>query len=176
MPQKRNPDGLELTRSRSAVVSSCSHRVKSIVRSLPSGYNRDFQDTKEPLFTGTKTALLVVRVMRLMIQRLQVNETALRAGCASELYATDEVLRRLANGGSFRDVYKEVGMDLESVAAYDADETIRNRSSEGTTGNLGLEMQQAQVKILQQSCDSKLGNLFDSYARLSKKAANLVTW
>jgi argininosuccinate lyase len=176
MPQKRNPDGLELTRSRSAVVSSCSHRVKSIVRSLPSGYNRDFQDTKEPLFTGTKTALLVVRVMRLMIQRLQVNETALRAGCASELYATDEVLRRLANGGSFRDVYKEVGMDLESVAAYDADETIRNRSSEGTTGNLGLEMQQAQVKILQQSCDSKLGNLLDSYARLSKKAANLVTW
>jgi argininosuccinate lyase len=111
-----------------------------------------------------------------MIQRLQVNETALRAGCASELYATDEVLRRLANGGSFRDVYKEVGMDLESVAAYDADETIRNRSSEGTTGNLGLEMQQAQVKILQQSCDSKLGNLLDSYARLSKKAANLVTW
>lgn len=176
MPQKRNPDGLELTRSRSAVVSSCSQRVKSIIRSLPSGYNRDFQDTKEPLFTGTKTALLVVRVMRLMVQRLQVNETALRAGCASELYATDEVLRRLAHGGSFRDVYKDVGMDLDSVAAYDADETIRNRSSEGTTGNLGLEKQRAQVRILQRSCDSKLGNLLGSYAKLSKEAASLVTW
>lgn len=49
MPQKKNPDGLELARSRSALVSSASIRVKSIIRSLPSGYNRDFQDTKEPL-------------------------------------------------------------------------------------------------------------------------------
>ncbi|MFA5514597.1 MAG: argininosuccinate lyase, partial [Sphaerochaetaceae bacterium] len=61
MPQKKNPDLLELIRSRSAVVSSCCIRVKEIIRSLPSGYNRDFQDTKEPLFSGCKSALLSVR-------------------------------------------------------------------------------------------------------------------
>lgn len=176
MPQKKNPDGLELTRSRSAVVSSCSERVKSIIRSLPSGYNRDFQDTKEPLFTGTKTALLVVRVMRLMVQQLKVNEEALDRGCASELYATDEVLKRLASGGSFRDVYREVGMDLESVSLYDPVETIRNRTSEGTTGNLGLKRGSSQAQELINACETKLELLGDFYRSLASNAESLIRW
>ena len=176
MPQKRNPDGLELTRSRSAVVSSCSQRVKGIIRSLPSGYNRDFQDTKEPLLTGARSALLVVRVMRLMVQQLQVNEEALQRACTSELYATDEVLKRLVAGGSFRDVYKEVGMHLDSVKSYDADETIRNRSSEGTTGNLGLEKALAQAHSIEKACEERITDLTDSYFKLAKTVTSLVNW
>lgn len=176
MPQKKNPDGLELTRSRSAIVSSCSQRVKSIIRSLPSGYNRDFQDTKEPLFTGTKTALLVVRVMRLMVQKLQVNEQALLAGCKSELYATDEVLKRLASGASFRDVYREVGMDLDSVSSYDPLETIRGRTSLGTTGNLGLEQALSQAQALGRECESRLDALLGTYQKLASVCEALVRW
>ena len=176
MPQKRNPDGLELTRSRSAVISSCSQRVKGIIRSLPSGYNRDFQDTKEPLFTGTKTALLAVRVMHLMVQRLKVNPEALRSGCASELYATDEVLKRLSAGGSFRDVYKEVGMDLDSVASYDPDETIRTRTSEGTTGNLGLDATIKRGQALALACEEKISVLGKAYRNLAKEEIRLVRW
>jgi argininosuccinate lyase len=176
MPQKKNPDGLELTRSRSAIVSSCSQRVKSIIRSLPSGYNRDFQDTKEPLFTGTKTALLVVRVMRLMVQKLQVNEQALLAGCKSELYATDEVLKRLALGASFRDVYREVGMDLDSVSSYDPLETIRGRTSLGTTGNLGLEQALSQAQALGRECESRLDALLGTYQKLASVCEALVRW
>jgi argininosuccinate lyase len=176
MPQKRNPDGLELTRSRSAVISSCSQRVKAIIRSLPSGYNRDFQDTKEPLFTGCKTALLSVRVMHLMVQSLQVNPEALRLGCVSELYATDEVLKRLSAGGSFRDVYKEVGMDLDSVASYDPDETIRNRTSEGTTGNLGLDSTIQRAQELELACESKISVLMKVYANLAGREIRLVRW
>ncbi len=176
MPQKRNPDGLELTRSRSAVISSCAQRVKSIIRSLPSGYNRDFQDTKEPLFTGAKTTLLAVRVMQLMVQRLQVNEKALRNGCTSELYATDEVLKRLEAGSSFRDVYREVGMDLESVAAYNPDETIRNRVSEGTTGNLRLDAAVDKAHTLESQCSNRIRTLTDAYEALSGIETRLVTW
>ena len=176
MPQKRNPDGLELTRSRSAVVSSCSERVKAIIRSLPSGYNRDFQDTKEPLFTGTKSALLVVRVMRLMVQRLQVDEQALLRGCKSELYATDEVLKRLSGGGSFRDVYREVGMDLDSVSSYDPYETIANRSSEGTTGNLGLEIGLSEARKIIGECEAGLDNMLAAYGGLASGCEMLVRW
>jgi argininosuccinate lyase len=176
MPQKRNPDGLELTRSRSALISSCAHRVKGIIRSLPSGYNRDFQDTKEPLFSGTKHALLSVRVMRSMIQRLQVNEAALRSGCVSELYATDEVLKRLSAGASFRDVYREVGMDLGSVATYDPDETIRNRTSEGTTGNLGLGVVQETCKQVELECEGMLASLESTYTTLTGMELQLVRW
>ncbi|MDD3822765.1 MAG: argininosuccinate lyase [Sphaerochaetaceae bacterium] len=176
MPQKKNPDGLELTRSRSAVVSSCSERVKSIIRSLPSGYNRDFQDTKEPLFVGTKSAMLVVRVMRLMVQKLEVNEQALVRGCASELYATDEVMRRIAAGRPFRDVYREVGMDLASVAAYDPYRTVRERTALGTTGNLGLENGRSQAQEVASTCESKLQTLQDVYLKLDREASLLVTW
>ena len=176
MPQKRNPDGLELTRSRSAVVSSCAQRVKSVIRSLPSGYNRDFQDTKEPLFTGTKTALLAVRVMHLMIEKLQVNEDALHEGCIRELYATDEVLKRIAAGRSFRDVYREVGMDLDSVASYDPEETIRNRVSEGTTGNLQLASTVSEATEIEGRCNERIATLVETYRNLSQAATALVTW
>ena len=176
MPQKRNPDGLELTRSRSALISSCDQSVKSIIPSLPSGYNRNFQDTKEPLFSGTKHALLSVRVMRSMIQRLQVNEAALRSGCVSELYATDEVLKRLSAGASFRDVYREVGMDLGSVATYDPDETIRNRTSEGTTGNLGLGVVQETCKQVELECEGMLASLESTYTTLTGMELQLVRW
>ncbi|MDD2297730.1 MAG: lyase family protein, partial [Sphaerochaetaceae bacterium] len=176
MPQKRNPDGLELTRSRSAVVSACAQQVKSIIRSLPSGYNRDFQDTKEPLLRGTKAALLTVRVMRLMIQQLKVHEGALRSGCSNELYATDEVLKRLMKGGSFRDVYKDVGMHLDSVKSYDADATIRNRTSEGTTGNLGLEQTLSQAQAMLRACEERGALLAQTYWQLSSAVTSLINW
>lgn len=176
MPQKKNPDGLELTRSRSAVVTSCSERVKSIIRSLPSGYNRDFQDTKEPLFTGTGTALAVVRVMRLMVGYLVVHPDRLEAGCAGELYATDEVLNRLATGGSFRDIYREVGMHPESVASYDPQQVIRGRTGRGTTGALGLKEALLREHALQEKCETMLASFEKSYAELSGSAVSLVSW
>ena len=176
MPQKKNPDGLELMRSRSTVVSSCSQRVKEIIRSLPSGYNRDFQDTKEPLFTGAKTALLCVRVMRLMVEKLIVHPDKLEQGCTSELYATDEVFNRLSKGGSFRDVYKEVGLNLETVSSYDAVKTIKNRSTQGTTGNLGLDESDFSMKLLSEQCGTSLAALGETYRKLSGSEVSLVTW
>ena len=49
MPQKRNPDGLELLRGKAGTLSADADRVRNVVRSLPSAYNRDVQETKEPL-------------------------------------------------------------------------------------------------------------------------------
>ncbi|MGD1822079.1 MAG: argininosuccinate lyase [Pleomorphochaeta sp.] len=138
MPQKKNPDGLELARSRSAVVSSTSIRVKTIIRSLPSGYNRDFQDTKEPLLVGTKATWSLVAIMNKMMNKVEVHSDNLAKACVSDLYATDEVLERVKLGENFRDTYKNVGLNLDAVKKYDPYETIKNRSSIGTTNNLCL--------------------------------------
>ncbi len=110
MPQKKNPDGLELARSRSALVSSSAMAVKSIIRSLPSGYNRDFQDTKEPLMQGTRATWQLVAIMGRMLSGLVVNEEALTKACVPSLYATDVVLNKVLEGGNFRDSYKDVGL------------------------------------------------------------------
>ena len=62
MPQKKNPDGLELIRAKSGTLSSYAMQVKSVIRSLPSGYNRDFQETKEPFMRGARLTIQMLQV------------------------------------------------------------------------------------------------------------------
>lgn len=174
MPQKKNPDGLELARSRSAVVSSTAFRVKSIIRSLPSGYNRDFQDTKEPLLVGAKATWSLVAIMSRMINKVVVNKDNLANACVSELYATDEVLERVKKGENFRDTYKTVGMNLNTVKKYDPYETIKNRTSIGTTNNLCLEEDFTELKLLFADNSDKLAKFKAAYKQLCDKNIEVV--
>ncbi len=174
MPQKKNPDGLELTRSRSALISGYAQQVKSIIRSLPSGYNRDFQDTKEPFIKGAKSTLLLVQIMSLMVRGVSVNEKKLILGHKSELYATDEVLQRISEGKPFREVYKEVGMNLDSVASYDPIETIKNRTMIGSSGNLDLSTLQQVIEDKEKEVQHQLDDLFSAYTSLCNQEIHLV--
>jgi argininosuccinate lyase len=146
MPQKKNPCVLELLRAKAATVGSCSSQVKSIIRALPSGYNRDFQETKAPFFRGLDLSLSGVRVMRLVVEKLQPDEGRLREGFTADVYATDRALELAARGVPFRDAYRTVGADLQALEKGDPDEAIRRRTYPGTTGNLGLERSARQVK------------------------------
>ena len=138
MPQKKNPDGLELMRAKSATLSSYASQVKGILRSLPSGYNRDFQETKEPFLRGARLCIQMLRVSTLTISKLEVNNEALKRGFTPEIYATDVALEIAAKGKSFRDAYREVGAALEKVKDRDPEESLKQRSSTGSPGNLNL--------------------------------------
>jgi argininosuccinate lyase len=140
MPQKKNPDGLELTRAKAAVLGSCAFQIKSIIRALPSGYNRDFQETKEPFMRGLKTALSLFRIMERTVRKLKVNAKALRGAFTPDIFATDEAYARVRAGQSFREAYREVGLHLDRLEASDPGETLKNRQSSGTAGNLRLEI------------------------------------
>ncbi len=150
MPQKKNPDGLELVRARSASVSADVTAVKSIIRALPTGYNRDFQETKGPFFHGCETALACVRVMDLTIEKLQVNTDRLKAAFTPEIFATDKALELVSKGMPFRDAYREVGKSLDALAARDPEEAIRTRTSTGNTGNLRLEVPRGALAALEE--------------------------
>ena len=63
MPQKRNPDVFELVRGRSAVAQACLSEVLGIFAKLPSGYQRDLQLIKPPLFRGIDLALATAGIM-----------------------------------------------------------------------------------------------------------------
>ena len=143
MPQKKNPDGLELMRAKAGTVSACGTQVRNILRSLPSGYNRDFQETKEPFLKGCDITLQSLRVMTLTFDKLQVNPDKLKAGFSKDIYATDVALELVAGGMSFRDAYKEVGLNLDKLGQQDPDDSIGSRTYPGTTGNLALD----QVKV-----------------------------
>lgn len=139
MPQKKNPDALELMRARSAAISAAGAQIKSTIRALPSGYNRDFQDTKEPFLRALDTARGCVKIMRLTIARLEINEERLVAGLGPEIYATDAAYELVGKGMSFREAYREIGLNLESLGERDAYKAIAQRTSTGMSGNLGLE-------------------------------------
>lgn len=168
MPQKKNPDGLELARSRSAVVSGDAGMVKSMIRALPSGYNRDFQDTKAPLMEGCETAWMLVAIMARMAGSLEVHEDRLKAACNSLLYATDLVFERVKKGEPFRDAYKDVGLHLETVKVpEDVTAALKTRVSVGAPGNLGLDDDRKEIEALRSGIEQRVRKIHEAYAALS---------
>ena len=166
MPQKKNPDGLELARSRTALISSCSMRVKSIIKALPSGYNRDFQDTKEPLIEGYRSTEELLLIMDEMVSKLEVHPDRLIAACTPELYATDRVMEKVLSGGNFRDSYKDVGLNLDKVEGEDPVSSLRKRTSIGTAGNLGIEKDERWLAALESACSERIARLSGVYQSL----------
>jgi argininosuccinate lyase len=167
MPQKKNPDALELMRARSAAISAAGAQIKSTIRALPSGYNRDFQDTKEPFLRALDTARGCVKIMRLTIARLEINEERLVAGLGPEIYATDAAYELVGKGMSFREAYREIGLDLESLGERDAYKAIAQRTSTGMSGNLGLE-------AISLSLERVAGAISEERGRVERAESSLV--
>jgi argininosuccinate lyase len=138
MPQKRNPCGLELVRAKAASVYSQLFAVLEIARALPSGYNRDNQETKGFFMRGLATATASARIAALSVRRLEVDVKALKAAFHPEVFATDEALDLVTRGVPFRDAYRQVGLNLDKLAGRDAVAAIRRKKSVGATGNLNL--------------------------------------
>lgn len=109
MPQKSNPDVLELIRAKYSIVLGEEFKVKSVVANLMSGYNRDIQLTKKPLFTAFDTTFECLEIMSLIISRMLVDKKKCMGALTDELYATEEVYNLAKAGMPFRDAYKKIG-------------------------------------------------------------------
>ena len=140
MPQKKNPDALELIRGKAGKVSGWNIQIKNVLRSLPSGYNRDLQETKGPLFASLDTVRGSLLVVKKTLEGLVVNREILEKSMPREIYATDKVYDMVKKGKSFREAYREVGTNLGGVKEEDPAELLKKRSSSGTPGNLNLEV------------------------------------
>ncbi len=108
MPQKKNYDVMELVRGNVGVFDGYKDQIANISRNLPAGYNRDSQLTKEPYLKGMKLAKDTISIMALVVKNLEAKADNLKAACTPELYATDEALKLVKAGKSFREAYQEV--------------------------------------------------------------------
>lgn len=108
MPQKKNPDVLELVRAKYSIVLGYEFQLKNLIANLPSGYNRDLQLTKEPLIKGIETTKDCLEIMDLVVSKLKINNEACKKAMTKELYATEKVYNLVKKGASFREAYKEV--------------------------------------------------------------------
>jgi argininosuccinate lyase len=108
MPQKRNPDVFELVRGRTAVAHACLLEVLEIFAKLPSGYQRDLQLIKPPLFRGIDVALATAAIMAVGIDGVRFRADQIKLDPA--IHAAEEANALVAREGiPFREAYRRIG-------------------------------------------------------------------
>jgi argininosuccinate lyase len=112
MPQKRNPDLFELIRGRAASAQACLSETLGLCAKLPSGYQRDLQLLKFPLFRGIDLSLATLAILPPAIDALKFRPAAIRLDPA--IHAAEEANRLvLTEGIPFREAYRRVAAKLK---------------------------------------------------------------
>ena len=145
MPQKFNPDVLELVRGKTAQVIGWQTAALTLLHAMPGGYNRDLQDAKLLYMKGLETTRTTLRILAKVAKGLKVNPDVCRAAFTPGVFATDVALKKVAEGMPWRDAYHEVrdqfaalyeGRPAE-VANLDPDQQVALKTHEGTC--LGID-------------------------------------
>jgi argininosuccinate lyase len=109
MPQKRNPDALELARGTGSRAIGDLTTLLSTLKGLPSGYNKDLQDDKRVLFDAVDTMLLVLPAVAGALEESTFNAKRMRSAVSSSMMATDLADYLVEKGVSFRDAHAAIG-------------------------------------------------------------------
>ncbi len=136
MPQKFNPDVLELVRSKAAQVLGLQTAALSLLHAMPGGYNRDLQDCKGLYMKGLDITRTTLRILAKVVAGTKVDAKACRAAFTPGVFATDVALRLVAEGTPWRDAYHDVRDHLERLNTEDPDAAVQAKSHEGTTGGI----------------------------------------
>jgi argininosuccinate lyase len=111
MPQKRNPDVFELVRGRAATTLGCLSETLAVPAKLTSGYHRDLQLLKAPLFRAIDLAEATLGIMAHALPEVNFIRENIRM--EQQLYATEDAYRLVTEEGlSFRDAYRRIGEKL----------------------------------------------------------------
>lgn len=166
MPQKKNADMIELVRAKTGRVAGDLMNLLLVLKALPTGYNRDLQETKPPLFDAVATARGSLGAMTLAVKGMKIRKASMEeAARGGGLLATDLAEYLVEKGIPFREAHRIVarlarrcaarGHRLEEVSlpelkklssAFQADilkrlspgESIRRKGSPGSTGTAAV--------------------------------------
>ena len=114
MPQKHNPDCLELMRGKYHQITALEFQLKSMSANLISGYHRDLQLTKEPVLKGFDITLSSLAVITEVFGGLKVDLQKAEQMMTLELFATQEAYQLVLGGMSFREAYQIIGKKFSS--------------------------------------------------------------
>jgi argininosuccinate lyase len=130
MPQKKNPDSLELVRGKSGRVAGDLLATLLVLKGLPLSYNRDLQETQEPLMDAADTLVLSLEAMRETVSGLRLVPAGERPPVASQSLSTDIAEALVERGVPFRSAHERVSRwtrlasdaraDLREIAAIEA--------------------------------------------------------
>jgi argininosuccinate lyase len=173
MPQKKNPDALELLRGKAGRVTGNLTGLLMTLKGLPSTYNKDLQEDKEPLFDAVDTLAATLQIACGVISTLTPRPERLRAALATEMLATDLAEYLVRKGVPFRETHHIAGAavalaeqrgvelatlsvgDLQSlhpafdedvIRVWDFEQSVEQRNATGGTSRAAVLGQVAQLR------------------------------
>lgn len=138
MPQKRNPDGLEIIRATAVRLRHLAAQVEAVYGGVGAGYHRDLQLTKQPFIEGMIAATDCLATMRPILSALEVDVARCRTAVLPSTAATDAIYLQVARGVPFRQAYREVARDPEGAYPDDPATSWRERRHAGAPGDTDL--------------------------------------
>lgn len=138
MPNKRNPDVVELMRASYASVAAARSEIEQLL-SLPSGYHRDLQPSKGALFHGFGKGLPALALLPDLLRNLEWRTDRMLAALEPSMYATDLAVDLAKQGVPFRDAYRQAA-DPQRWSEGDPARSLQQRVSPGAAGDLRLDV------------------------------------
>lgn len=175
MPQKRNPDALELVRGKTGRVLGHLCALLVTLKGLPSGYNKDLQEDKEGLFDVIDTLGTELLIVADVIRRMNIKAASMASARSPDLLATDVADYLVRKGVPFRDAHYAVGQvvlsaeklgtsinrlplsayrsahqefDKDVYDVFDVHLSVSHRTSKGGTAPRAVEAQLARARAI----------------------------
>jgi len=139
MPNKRNPDLVELMRASYAKIQAAMVELQSLL-SLPSGYQRDLQFSKGPLLSAIKRGLQTMQLFPRLVAGTTFKKDKLIAAIDTPMYATDFAVELSSGGMAFRDAYQQVVERYDELNDRTAADSLSSRNSPGACADLKLDV------------------------------------
>ncbi len=175
MPQKKNPDALELLRGKAGRLVGGLVGLLVTLKGLPSAYDKDLQEDKEPLFDAVETLSLALPVAQGLLETLTLHPDRMAAALGDELLATDLADALVRAGVPFRQSHHLVGQavrcaeelgctlrdvplaDLRAIsphfsaemaAVWDFERSVEQRAAAGGTARAAVQAQIDRLRVL----------------------------
>ncbi|BFZ60788.1 argininosuccinate lyase [Saitoella coloradoensis] len=157
MPQKKNPDSLELLRGKSGRVFGQMSGFMMTYKGIPSTYNKDLQEDKEPLFDAVNTISDSLRIATGVLSTLKIRQEKMRASLTMDMLATDLADYLVRKGVPFRETHHISG------------EAVRLAEEQNLSGIDQISLEE--YKKLHPAFEEDVKNVFDFESSVEKRTA-----
>ena len=175
MPQKKNPDALELVRGKTGRVFGHLVGMLTVLKGLPMTYNKDLQEDKEGLFDAVRTVDACIRMVRRVLEKVLIQPDRMReAAVHGHLNATELADYLVARGLPFREAHglvgkivmraSELGIPLEELPLREY-QSFSPRFEAGVHAALGLERTVARRKEPGGTAPASVGKALGAFRR-----------
>jgi argininosuccinate lyase len=174
MPQKQNPDALELIRGKSARLLGSQMTLHTIVKGLPLAYNKDMQETQEPLFDAAATASACVEIATGFMRQVYFNTDRMQKACETgfmnALAAATYLVQR---GVPFRQAHEIVAHAIQSCVERNCElQDLSVAELQSFSPAFGTDVHKHLTLAAVLACHDVTGGTAPTQVRASLKAAH----